>query len=106
MMSVPDVNTLFFTIALMFALFTYSCFAQEYKPVDSLNLKNYDGRWYQVYKDLSDMSFQGFGTCAVADYLILDANNISVLNSQIDKDGSLDQITGYAFYKDGNSGGE
>jgi hypothetical protein len=39
-MSVPDINTLFFTIALMFALFTYSCFAQEYKPVDSLNLKN------------------------------------------------------------------
>ena len=106
MMSVPDVNTLFFTIALMFALFTYSCFAQEYKPVDSLNLKNYDGRWYQVYKDLSDMSFQGFGTCAVADYVILSGNNVSVLNSQIDKDGSLDQISGYAFYSDGNSGGQ
>ena len=106
MMSVPDTNTLFFTIALMFALFAYSCFTQEYKPVNSLNLKNYDGRWYQVYKDLSDMTFQGFGTCAVADYVILSGNNVSVLNSQIDKDGTLDQITGYAFYNDGNSGGE
>jgi|UniRef100_A0A6C0CLF9 lipocalin len=105
-MSIPDSNTLFFTLALMCAFFAYSCFAQEYKPVNSLDLNSYDGRWYQVYKDLSDMSFQGFGTCAVADYLILDANNISVLNSQIDKDGTLDQITGFAFYSDGNSGGE
>ena len=106
-MSVPDTNTLFFTIVLMIALFTYSCcFAQEYKPVDMLDLKSYDGRWYQVYKDLSDMTFQGFGTCAVADYVILSDNNVSVLNSQIDKDGTLDQIIGYAFYNDGNSGGE
>lgn len=84
----------------------YNVFGYEYIPVDELDLSSYDGRWYQVYKDVSDMSFQGFGTCAVADYAILDANNVSVLNSQIDKDGTLDQITGYAFYKNGNSGGE
>lgn len=105
-MSIPDTNTLFFTLCLMCAFFAYSCFAQEYKPVTSLDLNSYDGRWYQVYKDLSDMSFQGFGTCAVADYTILDSNNVSVLNSQIDKDGTLDQINGFAFYMDGNSGGE
>ena len=52
------------------------------------------------------MTFQGFGTCAVADYTILNSNNVTVLNSQIDKDGSLDQINGYAYYKSGNSGGE
>ena len=90
----------------IFLGFSYIVFGYEYTPVDELDLSSYDGRWYQVYKDVSDMSFQGFGTCAVADYAILDANNVSVLNSQIDKDGTLDQITGYAFYKDGNSGGE
>jgi lipocalin len=90
----------------IFLGFSYIVFGYEYIPVDELDLSSYDGRWYQVYKDVSDMSFQGFGTCAVADYAILDANNVSVLNSQIDKDGTLDQITGYAFYKDGNSGGE
>ena len=66
----------------------------EYKPVNSLDLNNYDGRWYQVYKDLTDMTFQGFGTCAVADYLqYYDANNVTVLNSQIDKDGTINKIS-------------
>ena len=80
--------------------------SQEYKPVDELDLTSYDGRWYQVYKDLTDMTFQGFGTCAVADYTILDDNQVAVLNSQIDKDGTLNQISGYAFYSDDHSGGE
>ena len=105
-MLIPIIMPFLFTLVLIFVFFMYICFAQEYKPVDSIDLKSYDGRWYQVYKDLSDMTFQGFGTCAVADYLILDTNNISVLNSQIDKDGTLDQITGFAFYSEGNSGGE
>jgi lysozyme C len=106
MIGISNTNTLFYTGLMLFSFYLFSCYGQVYEPVDFLDLKSYDGRWYQVYKDLSDMTFQGFGTCAVADYLILDANNISVLNSQIDKDGSLDQITGYAFYSDGNSGGQ
>lgn len=79
---------------------------EDYKPVDNLELNMYDGRWFQVIEDLTDMSFQGFGKCAVADYSILNSNNVTVLNSQIDKDGSLDQISGYAYYKDGASGGD
>lgn len=80
--------------------------SKEYVPVDSLDLHKYDGRWFQVIKDLSDMTFQGFGTCAIADYTIASSNNVTVLNSQIDKDGTIDQISGYAYYKDNNSGGE
>jgi apolipoprotein D and lipocalin family protein len=81
-------------------------FAQDYKPVEYVDLTKYDGRWYQVYEDVIDKTFQGFSTCSVADYVILDYNNVSVLNSQINKNGNVDQISGYAFYSDGNTGGE
>jgi len=77
----------------------------QFEPVADLDIAMYMGRWYQVYKNRFDMTFQGDGTCAVADYNLVNSN-ITVLNSQIDKDGSLDQITGYAFYKPGNSGGD
>jgi apolipoprotein D and lipocalin family protein len=90
---------------IIFLMNLYYSIAKDYKPVDELVVDNYMGRWYQVYKDLSDMTFQGTGTCSVADYNLND-DNISVLNSQIDKDNSLNQIKGYAYYKEGNSGGE
>ena len=93
-------------INILFIFFISNAMGKEYMPVNVLDLTLYDGRWYQVYKDTTDMTFQGFGTCAVADYTILNSNNVTVLNSQIDKDGSLDQINGYAYYKSGNSGGE
>ena len=83
--------------------FSYSTI---YAPIDSIDLESYMGRWYQVYKDISDMSFQKLGTCAVADYHILDTNNISVVNSQTNKNGVVDQISGYAFYESGHTGGE
>ena len=78
------------------------CFSQQY--VENLDLNMYMGRWYQVYKDKFDMTFQRNGTCAVADYALTNTN-VSVLNSQFNKDGSVEQIDGYAFYEDGNSGG-
>jgi lipocalin len=77
----------------------------EYSPVDDLDIEKYAGRWYQVYKDHFDMAFQGEGTCAVADYTLMDGN-IGVLNSQINKNGKVSQIKGSAFYEDNNSGGE
>ncbi len=77
----------------------------NYSPVETLNLSMYSGRWYQVYKNKFDMTFQGQGTCAVADYS-LTSTNVSVLNSQFNKNGHVEQIEGYAFYKEGNSGGE
>lgn len=77
----------------------------EYLPVSKLDLSKYMGRWYQVYKDRLDDTFQGDATCAVADYSLLNSN-VSVLNSQLDKHGDVAQISGYAFYQPGNTGGD
>ena len=77
----------------------------KYSPVDVLDVEKYMGRWYQVCKNKFDMTFQGDGTCAVADYAYVNTN-ITVLNSQIDSDGTVNQIRGFAFYQHGNSGGE
>ncbi len=76
-----------------------------YAPVDNVDLSMYSGRWYQVYKDYFDMTFQGQGTCAVADYTIVE-NKVQVVNSQINKNGDVGQINGYAFYENNNSGGK
>jgi len=89
----------------LFVLLAYVCsISAEYAPVATLDLPTYMGRWYQVYKNRFDMSFQGDGTCSVADYG-LTSTNVTVLNSQCDSDGKLDQINGYAFYLPGDSGG-
>lgn len=77
----------------------------DYAPVDKLDLTKYVGRWYQVYKNRFDNTFQGGGTCAVADYQLVDTA-VTVSNNQINKDGSLGQIKGSAFYSPGNTGGE
>ena len=39
----------------------------QFEPVADLDIAMYMGRWYQVYKNRFDMTFQGDGTCAVAD---------------------------------------
>ena len=76
-----------------------------YQPIKYVDLSMYSGRWYQVYENYFDITFQGKGTCSVADYTII-GDKVGVLNSQIDKNGKLDQIGGNAFYEDNNSGGE
>jgi len=80
--------------------------SQTYKPVDSLNLSQYDGLWYEVYGDRADRAFQGFGSCITATYEIQGDNNVSVFNREIRKDGSVDTIEGYAFYEDNCTGGD
>ena len=70
--------------------------------ISSVDLSMYSGRWYQVYKDVFDMTFQGEGRCAVADYTII-GDKVGVLNSQINKDGKVGQISGFAFYEKNNS---
>lgn len=94
------------TFFLVTAILTFiSAFSTSYKPVDELDLSLYMGRWYQVYKNSFDMVFQGKGTCAVADYNLL-TKNVTVLNSQVDEDDAIDQISGYAYYQPNTSGGE
>ena len=78
--------------------------SKEYKAVDELDLDKYVGRWYEVYGDRFDMTFQGNGKCVEAFYKFNDYN-VSVLNTQQDKNNNLDSITGFAYYKEGDSGG-
>lgn len=69
------------------------------KTVSELDLPKYMGHWYQVYAAPIDFTFQGYGECITADYGITGPNNVSVLNSQYNRNHELEQISGYAFYK-------
>lgn len=77
-----------------------------YQPVEKLNIDQYLGKWYQVYQDLPDSTFEGKARCITADYGMLNDTTISVLNSEINSRDKVQQIKGIAFYEDGNSGGE
>lgn len=86
-------------IALLVLLYFSSfCFSKEYKAVDDLNLPNYMGKWYQVYKDKFDNVFQKNGICSTAEYT-LDKDIVKVFNKQI-RNGEYDSITGIAYYSD------
>ena len=79
--------------------------AKDYKAVDTLDLESYMGKWYQVYEDNFDKLFQKDGICSTAEYSIISSNNVSVHNEEISSSYKLETIDGYAFYKEGNSGG-
>ena len=68
-------------------------------PVSELNASNYIGHWLQVYGAPTNVLFQGYGTCITADYGILHNGNISVINTQLNKDNEIEQIKGYGYYK-------
>jgi lipocalin len=67
--------------------------------ITELNLNSYLGHWVQVYGAPTNAIFQGYGTCATADYDVLDNGQISVLNSQLNKDKEIEKIYGYGYYK-------
>jgi apolipoprotein D and lipocalin family protein len=83
--------------ALYFLFASAMAFGPETVP--ELDVGKYTGRWYQVLGAPTNEIFQGYGTCLTADYGILPNGTVSVLNSQLDKDGNLEQIAGYAYYK-------
>jgi apolipoprotein D and lipocalin family protein len=74
--------------------------------VSELDVSKYTGRWYQVYASPFDFTFQGYGKCITADYGIISEGNISVLNSQLNKEEELEQISGYAYYRNVNEPGK
>lgn len=76
------------------------------KAVNELDLVKYQYRWYQVYGNRFDQSFQKYGNCITADYTIISENNISVLNSEYSLTNQLTQIAGYAYYKNNINPGE
>lgn len=64
-----------------------------------LDINNYIGHWFQVYGAPTNTIFQGYGECITADYGLLDNGQVSVLNSQINKNDELETISGYGYYK-------
>jgi apolipoprotein D and lipocalin family protein len=78
----------------------------SYTYVPELNLEQYDGFWYEVYEDLFDQTFQKGGKCVTAEYTLFENGTVGVLNKEILLNGSESNISGTAYYDDGNSGGE
>ena len=67
--------------------------------VDELKVNSYLGHWIQVYGAPTNSIFQGYGTCLTADYGLIDNGQISVLNSQLNKNKEVETISGYGYYK-------
>ena len=74
--------------------------------VTELNVSQYTGRWYQVYGAPTNTIFQGYGKCVTADYGILPNGNVSVVNSQLNKQDELEQISGYGYYENPSEPGQ
>lgn len=87
-----------FIVTYLIICFFVLSYSKEYKAVDDLNLPNYMGKWYQVYKDKFDNVFQKNGICSTAEYT-LDKDMVKVFNKQI-TNGEYDSITGIAYYSD------
>jgi len=97
-------------------------------PVEKLDVTKYLGKWFQIYGAPTNVVFQGYGKCITAEYgLLPDGNdlrvsssvgdtsaflrnpdgrrpsgfssNVSVLNAQLNAKNELEQIAGYAYYK-------
>lgn len=67
--------------------------------ISYIDITNYLGHWIQAYQSPTNVIFQGYGTCITADYGVLDNGNINVVNTQIDENNEIEQINGYAYYK-------
>jgi len=91
-------------LTMLFGLYCLTVLA-EYKAVDELDLPSYMGKWYQVYQDNFNKLFQGIGKCSTAIYEIVDDNKVSVFNKQVNEENEIEQIAGYAYYKDDDYGG-
>jgi lipocalin len=76
------------------------------KTINELNIDSYLGHWNQVYGSPTNVIFQGYGTCITADYGLLDNGNVSVLNSQLNKNKEIEKISGYAYYTNTSNPGQ
>jgi lipocalin len=82
----------------LFTLFT-AALSTNIPTVSDIDINSYLGHWLQVYEAPTNIIFQGYGTCITADYGLLENGNVSVINSQLDENSQLEQINGYAYYK-------
>ena len=74
--------------------------------VSKVSVPSYLGHWKQIYQAPTNVIFQGYGTCITADYGLLDNGNINVINTQLDENNEIEQITGYAYYKNASEPGK
>lgn len=90
----------------MFGFFTALFAFTSFETVPELDVNKYLGRWYQVYGAPTNALFQGYGECITADYGLMDNGQVSVLNSQINRKGDLETISGYAYIKNETEPGQ
>ena len=74
--------------------------------IQSIEVEQYLGKWYQVYGSPTNVIFQGYGKCITADYGLMENGDISVLNSQLNSKDELEQISGYAYYTNASEPGK
>ena len=84
--------------ALLFGLFVGVYSKSAVPTVSQLDLPSYLGHWEEVYHAPTNVLFQGYGTCITADYGLLENGNVNVINTQLNKDGAIEQIRGYGYY--------
>jgi lipocalin len=65
---------------LLFHAFVGTISAQEYKPIDALDVDAYMGRWYQTHANLQFILIELGGRCATADYKLEADGKISLVN--------------------------
>lgn len=88
-----------FSIILLLSFFCVGFCNKFPSTIEIINLNEYLGHWYQIYAAPTNSIFQGYGTCITADYGLLDNGYVSVLNSQLNKNKQIENINGYAYYK-------
>ena len=76
------------------------------ETVSHLDVSKYLGHWVQVYGAPTNTIFQGYGECITADYGVLDNGYVSVFNTQINEQKEVEQIEGYAYYKNETESGK
>ena len=74
--------------------------------VNELDLNSYLGHWVQMFGAPTNAIFQGYGTCATADYGLLDNGQVSVLNTQLNKNKEIEKINGYGYYQNASEPGK
>ena len=99
-------KVIMFSLLLIISLFTFATSNISPTTVSELKLDAYLGHWTQMYGAPTNAIFQGYGTCATADYGLMDNGQVSVLNVQLNKNKEIKQISGYGYYKNASEPGK
>jgi lipocalin len=93
-------------LILFFSFFSLYLSTNLPEAVINLDVNNYLGHWINLYASPTNFIFQGYGKCLTADYGIINSNNISVLNTQLNINNEIVTIYGYGYYKNISEPGE